>query len=104
MTSDNYIKFKEKPILSINNPYKLTSRIKIISTLRSSVQKQIGKIFLIYPFKGNYTKAFFLKQFDGVYDSSKIDLFKEIKNNPINNTLFRTCIINSNFNDYKKPH
>ena len=44
MTSDNYIKFKEKPILSINNPYKLTSRIKIISTLRSSVQKQIGKI------------------------------------------------------------
>ena len=61
-----------------------------------------------------------MKQFDGVYDSSKIDLFKEIKNNPnilyysgfiyknlilnklnINNTLFRTCIINSNFNDYK---
>ena len=120
MNSDNYIKLNEKPILSINNPYNLTSRVKIISALRRCAKKKIGNIFLIYPFKGDYFNTLFFEPFDAIYDSSNIDLFKEIRNRPnilyysgyiykhlmlnniyINKTLFRTCFININFNDYK---
>ena len=44
MISDNYIKFKEKPILSINNPKIFEKEPKLISILREKTNKRIGKI------------------------------------------------------------
>ena len=82
MTSDNYIKFKEKPILSINNPKIFEKEPKLISILREKANKRIGKIFLLYPFKGKLTKINFIRKFNAVYDSSTIDLFEEVTNRP----------------------
>ena len=113
MISDNYIKFNDKPILSLNAPYKLKEKINIILTLRKLANDKIGKIFLLYPYKGNYTEQKFLNQFDAIYDSSKLDIFKDTTKKTniryfsgfiyknlllnkllINYKLFRTCYIN----------
>ena len=40
----------------------------------------IGKIFLLYPFRGKLSEVNFIREFDAIYDFSKIDLFKEITN------------------------
>jgi len=121
LISDNYIKINGKPILSINNPVIIKKRIKIIRTLRKLSNKIIGKLFLLYPFKGKYSNEIFLNEFDGAYDLSNIDLFDEkttrsnilyysgfIYKNIILNKLdlkfklFRTCFVNYyNFSDYK---
>ena len=120
MIRDNYIKIDSKPVLSINNPYNLYSKINIISYIRKLAEKEIGKLFILYPFKGNYTKRKFLENFDGIYDFSNLDLFEEITNRPnivhysgfiyknillndlnINYTIFRTCFLNhKNYKDY----
>ena len=111
--SHNYIKFNGKPILSINNPYNITKKMHIISELRKLAKRKIGKdLFLLYPFKGNYTKKTYIKKFDAIYDFSTMDLFEEITNRPniiyysgfiyknlflnnlkLNFTIFRTCYL-----------
>ena len=121
LISENYIKIKGMPILSINNPVIIKKRFKIIRTLRILSKKIIGKLFLLYPFIGNYSKPIFIKQFDAAYDFSKIDLLHEkitkknilyysgfiYKNLILNKIdlkfkLFRTIYVNSyNFPDYK---
>ena len=119
--SDNYIKIQEKPILSINEPKKLINKTKIILFLRKIAKEKIGNIFLLYPYKGNFTSQNFFREFDALYDFSKLNLFKDITYRPnilyysgfiyknlilnnldINYRLFRTCYINLyNFDDYK---
>ena len=119
LISSNYIKFNGKPILSINNPRKISKRIRTINTLRKLFYEKVGNLFLIYPYSGNYSKYNFFREFDAIYDFSKVDLFKEIINRPnilyysgfvyknlilnnldINFQLFRTCYVNYNI-DYK---
>ena len=121
LISDNYIKINGKPILSINNPVIIQNRIKIILTLRQLSNNIIGKLFILYPFKGKYSNPIFIKVFDGAYDLSNIDLYDEkikrrnilyysgfiYKNIILNKMnikfkLFRTCYVNYyKFFDYK---
>ena len=120
IVSENYIKFENKPIFSISNPTKLLSK-HFISNIRKKAMKEIGEIFIFYPFIGNFTEKKFLSEFDGAFDFSKIDLFEhKIIKKPIilyysgiiyknlilnklnfNFTLFRSCYLNyKDFNDY----
>ena len=121
LINDNYIKFNGKPILSINNPNKIKNIINIIADLRKLSEKKIGKLFILYPFIGNYSEQSFINQFDGIYDFSKFDLFQDITNRPniiyysgfiyknlilnnldVNIKLFRTCYLNYKYYiDYK---
>ena len=119
--SDNYIKIKNKPVLSISNPSKILDIQNFISNLRNKAkEKKIGELFIFYPFKGNFTEKKFLTEFDATYDFSKIDLFEHIivkpnilyysgiiyKNLILNKLsfkfpLYRSCYINyKNFDDY----
>ena len=91
-----------------------------MNLLRKELKFKIGEFFIIYPFRGNFTRGNFLGNFDGVYDYSVLDLFKEITNRAnilyysgyiyknlminkldINYTIYRSCYINNKFNDYK---
>ena len=121
MISDNYIKFEGKPILSINNPDNNLNRRNLILTLRKLSKEKFGKLFLLYPFRDNYSNPNFIDQFDGIYDFSKLDLYHENNNSPniiyysgfiyknvilnnldVNFKLFRTFYLNYyNFSDYK---
>ena len=114
LISDNYIKVKKKPILSINNPYKFMNIKNIILMIRKEAKINIGEIFIFYPYVGDFNKKFFLREFDAIYDFSNMDLVEGIfKNNPyilyysgiiykniiinelnINFTLFRACDAN----------
>jgi hypothetical protein len=76
--SNNYIKIQEKPILSINEPTKLRNKMDMILSLRKIAKQKIGNIFLLYPYKGNFTSQNVFREFDALYDFSKIDLFKDI--------------------------
>ena len=116
MLSKNYIKIQGKPILSINNPNKISNIEYILLLIRKETKKKIGDIFILYPFTGDYKANNFLDGFDAVYDFSKIDLSENLNNNNhilyysgiiykniylnnlnINFPIFRTCYI-----DYKK--
>ena len=118
--SKNYIKIQNKPVLSIDNPNKMKNRNNVMNLLRKELKFKIGEFFIIYPFRGNFTRGNFLANFDGVYDYSVLDLFKEITNRnnilyysgyiyknlminqlDINYTIYRSCYINNKFNDYK---
>ena len=121
IVSDNYIKIKGKPIFSISSPYNFSNINNIITKIRHELRlKEIGEIYIIYPFTGNYKDNNFLIIFDATYDFSNIDLFEHkiiipnilyysgiIYKNLILNELkfnfsiFRTCKLNyKNFNDY----
>ena len=118
--SKNYIKIQNKPVLSIDNPNKMKNRINVINLLRRELNEKIGEFFIIYPFRGNFTKGNFYENFDGIYDYSVLDLYKEITNRPnilyysgyiyknlkinqldYNFTIYRSCYINNKFKDYK---
>ena len=120
MLSDNYIKIKERPILSINCPYNLINETNFISLLRSRAKKFVGKIYLLYPFKGKLNNIIFINKFDAIYDFSQLDLYDEInrpniihytgfiyKNLILNNinyncSLYRSIFVNYYyFKDYK---
>ena len=120
MISENYIKFKEKPILSINKPNKILNITKLLLFLRKEAKKEFGEIFILYPFTGNFKLKKFLREFDAIYDFSKIDLLEDISNShniiyysgniyknlylnklDINFSLFRTCYANKYFKDFK---
>ena len=120
MLSDNYIKIKERPILSINCPYNLINETNFISLLRSRAKNLVGKIYLLYPFKGKLNNIILINKFDAIYDFSQLDLYDEInrpniihytgfiyKNLILNNinyncTLYRTIFVNYYyFKDYK---
>ena len=120
MTSDNYIKIKEKPILSINNPSFFLNIKSIILIIRKEAKKRIGEIFIFYPITNNFNDNTIYQEFDATYDFSKKDIFKDITNKKdilyysgiiyknlilnrlnLNYTLFRTCYINNKkYKDY----
>lgn len=121
MQSENYIKINNRPILSISCPSYLINETNLVPLLRKKAKKIIGKIFLLYPFRGKLSGVNFIRGFDAIYDFSKIDLFDEITNRPniihysgfiyknlilnkinYNFTLFRTSYLNyNNYKDYK---
>ena len=90
--------------------------------IRKEAKKQIGEIFLLYPYIGNFNEKKLLVEFDGIYDFSKLDLNEDMKNfhqilyysgiiyknlllNEMNIDfpLFRTCFINyGKFKDFKQ--
>ena len=117
MISKNYIKIKNKPVLSIEKPYNL--RIYILLTIKKLAKQEIGDIFLLYPYTGNFSEEKIIKHFDAIYDFSLLDIFGNFKykhnilhysgiiyKNLILNTmnfnisLFRTCSLNNKFIDY----
>ena len=119
--SDNYIKIRNKPVLSISKPENFLNKKEVIPLIRKkALQKKIGDLFIFYPFTGNFTEKKFLSEFDAAYDYSKIDLFEHIIIKPnilyysgiiyknlilnelnFNFSLFRNCILNyKNFKDY----
>lgn len=119
LTSKSYIVINKKPILSIENPYKFKKK-NIILMIRKEAQKEIGKIFIVYPFTKDFKQDYFLREFDATYDYSKINLFNTknrthfilyysgiiYKNLILNNLqidfpLFRTCNLNyKKYDDY----
>ena len=120
IVSENYIKIRNKPTLALKSLNSIKNRKSFVSSIRTIAQEIIGEIFLIYPFKGKLTEESKFNEFDGTYDFSRLDLFKEVRSNPnilyysgyiyknqiinklnITFTLFRTCFINNNqFDDY----
>ena len=94
MISENYIKFKQRPILSLNNKKNFENGTRIISFLRYKAKKRIGKIFILYPFKGKLKEKIFIRKNTAIYDFSKIDLFEEVTNRP--NTIYYTGFIYKN--------
>ena len=119
--SDNYIKIGKKPVISISNPSKISNIKNVISIMRKKAKlNKIGKIFIFYPFIGNFTANKFLTDFDATYDFSKVDLIEHtmIKGNILyysgivyknlilnelnfNFSLYRSCFLNyENFDDY----
>ena len=76
LISDNYIKINNRPILSIRNPYKYLNIKNIILMIRKKAKTVIGEIFIIFPYIGNFSEDNYLREFDAIYDFSKIDLFK----------------------------
>ena len=119
--SDNYIKIRKKPVLSIIKPFQFNNSRLLVRLLREKAKElEIGEIFIFYPFTGNFTENKFLTEFDATYDFSKIDLFQhtKIKHNILyysgiiyknlilndfdfNFPLYRSCNLNyKNFNDY----
>lgn len=118
--SNNYIKFGDKPVISISKPSKFSNIKNILRHIRKKAKKVIGRIFIFYPFTGNFTEKKFFTQFDAAYDFSKIDLIEHIIIKPnilyysgiiyknlilnkfnFNFSIYRTCNLNyKNFNDY----
>jgi hypothetical protein len=80
--SENYIKIRNKPILGLKSLNSIKNRKSFVSSIRTTAQGIIGEIFLIYPFKGKLKKESKFNEFDGTYDFSRLDLFKEIRSNP----------------------
>ena len=110
--SENYIKIRNKPALALKSLNNLKNRKSFVSSIRTIAQEIIGEIFLIYPFTGKLTEESKFNEFDGTYDFSRLDLFKEVRRNPnivfysgyiyknliinlfnMSFTLFRTCFI-----------
>lgn len=89
--------------------------------IRKEAKKEFGDVFILYPFTGNFKRNKFLREFDAIYDFSKIDLLEELTKSHnilyysgnvyknlylnelnINFPLFRTCYVNyKNFKDFK---
>jgi len=123
LISDNYIKIKNKPLISVSNQHilKNKNRINNIILLRNLLKIRIGDVFIIYPYTSYITKKKFYKEFDATYDLSTIERYPDTKNisnilhysgmiyknlylNELNTkyTLFRTCDLNTKeFDDYK---
>ena len=78
-------------------------------------EKEVGKIFIIYPFTGNLKGKNFSTEFDATYDFSKVDLIDHTiikpnilyytgiiyKNLILNNFNFNFPVFRSCFLDYK---
>ena len=95
MISSNYIKIKQKPVLSISKPYKFSNIKDTMTNIRKiAEEKGVGKIFIIYPFTGNIKTKIFLSEFDATYDFSKVDLIEHEIIKP--NILYYTGIIYKN--------
>ena len=118
---DNYIKIREKPVLSISKPINYNNSKTLITCIREIARKKlIGELFIIYPFTGNFTEKKFLAEYDATYDFSKVDLFMHEKKEKnilhysgiiyknlilnklnLNFSLFRSCYLDyKNFKDY----
>ena len=93
--SENYIKIRNKPALALKNLNNLKNRKSFVSSMRKIAQEIIGEIFLIYPFTGKLTEESKFNEFDGTYDFSRLDLFKEVRSNP-NILYFSLCLYKSN--------
>jgi len=93
LISDNYIKIKNKPLLSISIQHKLKNknRINNIILLRNILKKRKEDVFLIYPYISHITKKKFYKEFDAAYDLSTIERYPDIKN--ISNILYYSGMI-----------
>ena len=121
MVSNNYIKIKQKPILSISKPYKFPNIKYVMTNIRKiAEEKGVGKIFIIYPFTDDIKGKNFSSEFDATYDFSKVDLIEHtiIKPNILyytgiiyqnlilnkfnfNFTFFRSCVLDyKSFKDY----
>ena len=83
MKSDYYIKIKEKPILSINNPNIIMDIKNILYIFRKEAKKEIGEIFILYPFTGNFNNKNIFVEFDAIYDFSQIDLLEDHPENKL---------------------
>ena len=81
--SENYIKIRNKPALVIKSLKNIKNRKSFISSIIIIAQKIIGEIFLIYPFTGKLTEESKFNEFDETYDFSRLDLFEEVRSNPI---------------------
>ena len=96
---DLYIKYKYKPILSIDHPFYQKNLKSLILILRKKlIQNEIGKIFILSPITDSYniSKKNFL--FDAMYDQSTIDWL--IKNNNKRNIYYYSGMIYKNLRAY----
>ena len=109
LTSKIYIRINGKTVLSIDKPLIIHNINKFILILRQkALQYGIGELFIIFPIIEKFEDFSLLKNFDGAYDLSKINLFQLNKN--IYNISYYSGIIyknicfkniNSNFPIYR---
>ena len=77
LESNVYIKFKNKPILSLENPMLFKKPQKVLLILRNKFKKNgIRKIFIICPFNKTFFNKNYTHLFDAAYDSPYIDYFE----------------------------
>ena len=121
LITENYIRIRKKPVLSISRTSKYYISKYDIKNIREKARKNgIGEIFIFYPFIGNFKEKTFFREFDAAYDFSMVDLFehKIIKPNILyysgiiyknlilnklkfNFSIFRSCYLNyKRFGDY----
>ena len=98
IVSENYIKIRNKPTLALKSLNSIKNRKSFVSSIRTIAQEIIGEIFLIYPFKGKLTEESKFNEFDGTYDFSRLDLFKEVRSNTnilyYSGYIYKNLIIN----------
>ena len=98
ITSENYIKIRNKPALALKSLNNIKNRKSFVSSIRTIAQEIIGEIFLIYPFTGKLTEESKFNEFDGTYDFSRLDLFKEVRSNQnilyYSGYIYKNLIIN----------
>ena len=118
LTSNLYIKFNDKPLLSLENPKIFNKPSKVILTLRKQLKENgIEEIFIICPLKKYFNHSNYNYLFDAIYDPSNIDfygykdhklilyysglIYKNLKLNQEGEALpiFRTSIISIKNND-----
>ena len=81
LISKIYIKFKEKPILSLENPLIFRNPPKALLILRRKIEEnKIGRIFIICPFNKIINHTNYINLFDAIYDSPNIDVLENGNN------------------------
>ena len=81
LTSEIYIKFKEKPILSLENPLIFRNPPKALLILRRKIEEnKIGEIFIICPFNKIFNHINYTNLFEAIYDSPNIDVLENVNN------------------------
>ena len=78
LISNLYIKFDEKPLLSLENPKIFKKPFKVILTLRKQLKENgIKKIFIICPLKKDFNHSKYNYLFDAIYDSPNIAFYEK---------------------------
>ena len=106
LKSKLYIKYKHRPILSIEHSYGTKNLKKVILMLRKKmIENKIGKIFILYSKHDEYNISKNENLFDGIYDKPKIFSFnndnqEELKIFYYSGLIYKILLINEH---KKKP-
>ena len=97
--SELYIKYQQRPILSIDHSFGITNLTKIILLLRKKMKEnEIGEIFIFYSKQNQYNISKNENLFDGIYDQSKIfslnNNSEEINNFYYSGLIYKNLLIN----------